>query len=116
MTETKHELGEQVTCHRCYGVYADYDANAPDSEVFVLVATKELGDEVCKILNEKDYGLAFCDGWEWCKSYQTTDEVAEAKKIATTLTEALAQIGYEDLKAEHEGDEEDGEKNEILNT
>jgi hypothetical protein len=63
MTETKHQLGEQVTCHRCYGVYADYDANAPDSEVFVLVATKELGNEVCKILNEEDYGLSFCEGF-----------------------------------------------------
>ncbi len=47
-----HPLAAPVPAIPCWGVYADYDANAPNTCDMILVSTEELCDEVLALLNE----------------------------------------------------------------
>lgn len=70
---TEHGMPEPVQGYRAWAIYADYDANAPDTEDLILVSTEDLAKLVCDELNE-DTGrwnnLAFIDGWEHCKMFR----------------------------------------------
>ena len=43
---------EKITAYRAFGIFADYDANAPDTDTIVTVTSEELAKEVCEKLNE----------------------------------------------------------------
>jgi hypothetical protein len=53
-------------------IYADYDANAPDTCDLLLVTDEKLAKEVCDKLNTmegKGHFLAHNEGHEWCKTW-----------------------------------------------
>jgi len=102
-----HKVADVVLAYPCFGIYADYDANAPDTETYFVVATKELAEEVCAKLNEnpRKWGnLGFVDGWEHAKSFSSRPELREdATTIATNLETAWVNV---------EEDEDDGDDDE----
>ncbi len=90
---------KQVTAWQGYGIYADYDANAPDSEDRLFVATEELAQQVCAKLNEnpRAHGdLAYCEGWEWCKSFQYHEVILLDKSAFATSLDELELEGDSD--------------------
>ena len=62
---------EKVTAYRAFGVFADYDGNAPDTSDFVVVASEELAKQVTKKFNEdpRKHTIVFVDGWEHAKRF-----------------------------------------------
>jgi len=101
---------KQVTAWQGYGIYADY----PDSEDRLFVATEELAQQVCAKLNEnpRAHGdLAYCEGWEWCKSFQYHEVILLDKSaFATSLDELELEGDSED--EDEEDDEEEGSEGE----
>ena len=106
--EMVHKGPRPVTAYEGYAIYADYDANAPNSEDVVFVSTEELAKEVCGKLNEdpRSYGnLAFVDGWEFCKSFRYhTIVLKDESDFARTLSAAMTWDGDGD----GDGDDEEG--------
>ena len=47
---TKHAVAEVISAIPCFGIFADYDANAPNTETLFVVATSDLATEVCEAL------------------------------------------------------------------
>lgn len=104
---TEHKIADPVLAIPCWAIYADYDANAPDSATLLVVATEELAKEVCRFLNEDPrrwQSLAFCDGWEWCKRFRCSQTYRLSPEgIAThfeTLVASLEATEAEDDEAE----------------
>jgi len=91
-----HGPPEKVAAYRGYAVYADYDANAPNSEDLIFCSTEELAQEVCKILNvdPRSHGdLAYTEGWEFCKSFQCRVVILTEEWIFDrTVLDALAEV------------------------
>lgn len=107
----EHKIAEPVLAIPCWGIFADYDAEAPDTKTLFLVATEELAKEVCAFLNEdprKWNNLAFVDGWEWKKSFSYSGEFC-ATNMAGEIFTSLASL----KESEHlEGDDEGGDSDE----
>lgn len=116
--ELLSESPRSATGYIAYAIYADYNANAPNSEDLVHFASQEQADFVAKLgndIHEHDNGHdresdwlewngrvyrvplgAVCEGWEWCKSYKVRDiVVGENVTIYCSVAEWL----------EHEADE-----------
>lgn len=105
---TEHPEPERVTAYRAWGIYADYDANAPDTRDLILVSTEALARDVCDALNEdpRRWGnLAFVDGWEFCKSFQHRLALVEDPSC---VRRSVAEVFEKDV--EDSGDCEDGEE------
>ncbi len=102
----EHKIAEPVLAIPCWGVYADYDANAPDTATLFLVATEELAQEVCALLNEnpRAHGnLAFVDGCEYCKRFEYSSELCPVDRAGEIFTSLEAF-----KESEHFENEEDG--------
>jgi len=103
---------EKVEAYRAWTVVADYDANAPEGDTGVLVATEDLAVQLCKMLNEQksedemydssivyegqtwELSLPYTEGHEWCKSYcHKSTLVVDPNKVANTVAGALSQLG-----------------------
>ena len=48
----------QVTAYEAIAIFGDYDGMAPDTQDLAIVATQEVADQVCALLN----GLDHADG------------------------------------------------------
>lgn len=108
----EHKVAEAVLAIPCWGIYADYDANAPDTATCFLVATEELAKEVCALLNEspRSYGnLAFVDGWEHCKSFSYSGEFCAVNMVGRIFTSLDALKASEHLEREDDDAEESDE-------
>lgn len=93
----EHKVADPVQAYPCFGVYADYDANAPDTKTFFLVATKELAEEVCEVLNDeprKWSTLAYVEGWEHTKSFHFRPEFTQDPSTIFTSLEALQKSDH----------------------
>lgn len=81
MTNEETAAGlESVTAYRVWEISADYDGKAPDTAALLVLATRELADEVCACLNEdpRAWGcLAFVDGCEGHKRFVVRQAVTE---------------------------------------
>lgn len=107
----EHKLQEPVAAIPCWGIYADYDANAPDTQSFYRVATEELAKEVCDFLNEdpRRWNMAFVDGFESCKSWAyrgTLERVKDAGTIVLSL-DSFKERMKEDERWDEEDESED---------
>jgi hypothetical protein len=105
----KHNLLDAVTAIPCWGIYADYNANAPDTQTFFNVATEELAEEVCAFLNEdaRRWNMAFVDGCESCKSWQKVETLEFVKNSGTILRSLDAVKAY--LRDNDHWDEDEDE-------
>lgn len=86
----------------CFEIYADYDANAPDTAGVILVSAQALAERLCEELNEDPQACVKCvvDGWEHAKSWAwrpTFAPVADQGKIHTTLQTALDEMTDDDI-------------------
>lgn len=105
---TEHGMPEPVQGYRAWAIYADYDANAPDTEDLILVSTEALAEAVCLELNEDTRrwnNLAFVDGFEWAKSF-SYHEVLVADPYAPRRS--LAEVFEKDVEEDEDYEPEDG--------
>lgn len=96
-----------VTAYRVFGIFADYDGNAPDTSTLALVPTEEVAKEVCQRLNEdpQSHTIVFVDGWENHKTFRYRPELTEDQgRVLLT-----ADLAYEAL-TEDDGDGDDDEE------
>ena len=103
-----HETKPDPDAVWAWGVYADYDGNAPDSEYLVLCASPQLADAVVKLFNEAEdtdggfvtgpdgepveLSMPFIDGWEWCKTYAVRGTTSNRQHVRFTLADCLKVI------------------------
>lgn len=82
---------KQVVAYETYGIFGDYDGNAPDTDTICLVATEELAKEVCAKLNEnpRDYHVVYVDGWEHNKRFSYRRELTDKTNVAHSIKEAF---------------------------
>lgn len=103
---TEHAEPTQELAQVAYGIYADYDANAPDTASLLFCSTEELAKAVCAILNETPQrwgNLAYVDGFEWSKSFSYNRVfVPLDQNVPRSVAEVMADV-------EDEGDDEDEE-------
>jgi hypothetical protein len=98
----------QVTAYEAFGIFGDYDGNAPDTESVCLVATEDLAKEVCAKLNEdpREYAIVCVDGWEHSKRFRYRTELTETTEdVRTTLEEAMREITDNEDWSEEDEDE-----------
>lgn len=103
-----HKIKDPVPAYPCYGIFADYDANAPCTEVHFLVATEELAQEVRTLLNEdpRAYNnLAFVDGWEFCKTFRYRESLTTNREEIFTNLEDLQKSEHLEIDPGEEDDE-----------
>lgn len=108
---TEHKIAEPVLAVPCWGIFADYDGNAPDTKVLFLVATEELAKEVCALLNEnpRAYGnLAFVDGWEFCKRFGYHGAWCATNMTGEIFTSLEALRESEHLERSEDEEDDDG--------
>lgn len=108
----EHKVAEPVLAIPCWGIFADYDANAPNTEVLFLVATEELAKEVCAVLNESPRSwsaLAFVDGWEHCKSFAYRGSYVAPSMAGEVFTSLEALRESEHFERDDDGDGGDGD-------
>lgn len=104
-----HKLQEPRLAYPCFGIYADYDCNAPDTQTFFKVATQELAEQVLAVLNKnpRNVALAYVDGFEYCKRWRHRSEWAEnPEEVFTSLEAALADVEFDEEEDEEEEDDE----------
>jgi hypothetical protein len=68
---------KKVTAFQGYGIFASYDAEAPDTADQIFVATEELAQQVCAELNcdpRAHNGLAYVEGCEHCEQARCRSE------------------------------------------
>ena len=89
--EHHYKLADPVKAYPCFGIFADYNSEAPDSGSLIFVANKALAERVCKILNDTpDDNIDSNSGHEWCKRYSYEKELVRRKSsICTTIREAI---------------------------
>lgn len=111
---TTHQVAAPVLAIPCHGIYADYDANAPDTRSIIFVATQELAAEVCDKLNEdpRRYCACVVDGWEHAKSWASRPEFLPAGsegRIHVTPESALSEIEEDGVNDEDEDEDDEDE-------
>jgi len=105
---------ERVWAFRGFAVYADYDGNAPDTDDYWIMATKELAEELARQLNEAlrddkdgflkptdarlaegdedglcEIGIPFVDGWEHSKFYKVRETLLREDVAYTSIDGVL---------------------------
>ena len=90
---------EIVQAYKVWGVFASYDAYAPDTHDIFLIATEKLADAVCKYLNahkEKTNVLAWVDGYESRKTFEHHPALTESlAKVITSLEQVIERLNEE---------------------
>jgi hypothetical protein len=100
-------MAKQVTAYQGYEIYADYDANAPDTKGLLLCDTEELAIAVCEKLNEtpRKWGnMAFVEGYEWSKSFQHRPVIRLNDDFPKTIEEVMANVEVGDDEDEDSED------------
>jgi hypothetical protein len=100
-------MAKQVTAYQGYEIYADYDANAPDTKALLRCDTEELAQEVCDKLNEtpRKWGnMAFVEGYEWSKSFSYRVSYSEQDDFPKTVEEVMADVEVGDGEDEDSDD------------
>lgn len=117
----EYPVASPVRAIPCYGIYADYDSNTPDSMFFLYVSNEELAQKVCKFLSELDRSLdksiglyAFTEGWEWCKCFNYRATVVPDGHIYQSFLEFI-ENEEEELSRVDEDSWEDEDENEEEN-
>lgn len=83
---------KKVEAYECYGIYADYNGDAPDTSSVCLVATKEVADALCNKLNEnpRRYTICIVEGFEYAKSWCYREELTtNPSSVFKSVEEAL---------------------------
>jgi hypothetical protein len=86
---------EKITAYRAFGIFADYDGNAPDTDTIVTVTSEELAKQVCEKLNEdpRSYVIAFVDGWEHAKRFRHRPVlIANPDSACDSFASAVAEM------------------------
>ena len=86
---------EKITAYRAFGIFADYDANAPDTDTIVTVTSEELAKEVCEKLNEdpRRHTVVFVDGWEHAKRFCWRPRlIANPDSACDSLEQAMTDV------------------------
>lgn len=86
---------EKVAAYRAFGIFADYDANAPDTDTIVTVTNEELAKQVCEKLNEdpRRYTIVFVDGWEHAKRFRHRPVlIAKTDSACDSFEQAMAEM------------------------
>lgn len=78
---------------KAFGVYANYDGNAPDSSFILFVASEEITRAILPIVRERHNGICFIDGWEGHKSWTYGPTRADRDQVCCTLAEAIESLG-----------------------
>jgi len=107
---TEHAKTAYEQAQVAYGIYADYDGNAPDTASLLFCSTEELAKAVCTILNEtpRRWGnLAFVDGSEWSKSFSYSKVfVPLDQKVPRSVAEVMADVEDEGNDEDEDGDDD----------
>lgn len=92
-----------TTAWVAFAIYADYDANAPDTKNLFVVSSETLAKLVCEFLNEDPprWGnLAFVDGFEWAKLFAYRETIvsdSDRSRIRRSVAEVFEHdVAYED--------------------
>lgn len=83
---------KQVVAFEAFGIFGDYDGNAPDTATICLVSSEELAKLVCASLNEdpRKHNIVFVDGWESSKMFSYRRELTDSPaSVCETLENAL---------------------------
>jgi hypothetical protein len=102
---------EKVTAYKGYAIYANYDAEAPNTEDLILISSKELAQEVLKLLNanpRKYSNLAFINGFEYAKTFQSYEVLREDESDFLHSMEAV--IEFHELDQVDDDDDDDSEE------
>jgi len=86
---------EKVEAYKAFGIFGDYDGNAPDTSTVCLVATEDLAKEVCAKLNmaPESYNIICTDGFEWSKRFAYREELTENPNVVCkTFDDAMSEI------------------------
>lgn len=107
----EHKVADPVLAIPCWGIFADYDGNAPDTAVFFHVATEELAREVCAVLNEDPrswVALGFVEGCEYAKSYECRGAYVAPNMVGEVFTslEALRESEHFERDEDSDGGED----------
>jgi hypothetical protein len=89
---------EKITAYRAFGIFADYDANAPDTGTLVTVTSEELAKQVCEKLNEdpRSYVIAFVNGCEHWKRFGWRPRlIANPDSACDSFASAMAEMSSE---------------------
>lgn len=94
--KTEHAEPAQEMAQVAYGVYADYDGEAPDTATLLFCSTEALAEQVCGLLNKdarKWGGLAFVDGYEWKKRFAHSRVLVPlSQRVPRSLAEVMADV------------------------
>jgi len=91
---------EKIAAYRAFGIFADYDANAPDTYTISLVTSEELAKQVCEKLNEdpRRHMIVFVDGWEHAKRFCHRPElIANPDSACDSFEQAMADVVGRDV-------------------
>ena len=105
---------EEVTAYRAFGIFGDYDGNAPDTHTICHVASEEVAEQLCAMLNEdpQAYVVVYVEGYEYAKSFRCRPELVERKDgVHNTLQDALDEFS-EYLSEDEDEDEDDEDEDE----
>ena len=83
---------KQVVAFEAFGIFGDYDGNAPDTATICLVSSEELAKLVCASLNEdpRKHRIVFVDGHESSKRFSYCRELTDRpESVCETLEDAL---------------------------
>lgn len=108
----KHTIPAPVLAIPVFAVFSGYDGLAPDTENYFFVASEDLANEACGILNQNPrayYALGCVDGYEWAKSIKYRPAfvaVGEESKIFTSIEDLEASEYFEKDEDEDEDSDE----------
>ena len=93
---------KEVVAYEAFGIYADYDGNAPDTTDLIIVADEEVAKGLVADFNRNPRAIhiAYVDGCETSKSYAYRRiAVFSTSGVSFTRSDALdkADLTEEDL-------------------
>lgn len=104
---------KKVTAYEVFGVFGNYDGDAPSTSNLCLVATEQIAKDVCAILNDNPTQFdLFYEGWDKCKRkgglwklrFEYRRELTtNPSQACATLDETLDEING------HDGEEKAGD-------
>lgn len=96
----KGEIVKEVIAYEAFGIFGDYDGNAPDTHTICLVSSEELAKEVCAKLNEnpRKHNIVFVEGWEFSKRFGYRRELTDNPfSVFNTTQEAFDHITQDSI-------------------
>lgn len=91
-----------------YGVYADFDGEAPDTDNLIVLSSLVLAEQVAKLLNDKRSTAYYVEGSEWAKRWTVCETLAYVSDIVTSYDKAVAMLS-DDFGDDEDDDDEDND-------